>query len=129
MATQNSGMQPGGSSGDIGRGSGRAKWVLLIVAVLLVAALVYALPMMRGYSKTGSAYAARIVCSCRYIGGRSLEDCQKDLEPGMEIVSLTEADNARRIDASVPLMAAESAELREGYGCVLMTDKEREALK
>ncbi|GGB58999.1 hypothetical protein GCM10010833_12240 [Blastomonas aquatica] len=108
---------------------GKLKWVLLALAVLLVVGIVYALPTMRAYSQTGAAYSARVVCSCRYIGGRALGDCEKDLEPGMEIVSLSEAADARRIDATVPLLASESAEYREGWGCVLMTPKEREAVR
>ena len=113
MATRNiSAMQGGG-------GRGRVKWVLLVLAVLLVAAIIYALPAMRAYSQTGAAYSARVVCSCRYIGGRGLDDCEKDLEPGMEIVSLSEAAGAKRIDATVPLMASESAEFREGFRAFL----------
>ncbi len=119
MATRNMGMMP--STG------GRWKWVLLALAVIAAAAIAYLWPSLRAYSQTGAAYSARVVCSCRYIGGRELGDCEKDLEPGMEIVSLSEASDAKRIDATVPLMAAESAEYREGYGCVLMTPKQREA--
>lgn len=112
-----------------GGGRGKFKWVLLVIAVMIVAALIYAWPAMRAYSQTGAAYSARIVCSCRYIGGRGLDDCEKDLEPGMEVVSLSEAAQAKRIDATVPLMASESAEFREGFGCVLMTRKERDAVR
>lgn len=119
MATRNMGMMP--STG------GRWKWVLLALAVIAAAAIAYLWPSLRAYSQTGAAYSARVVCSCRYIGGRELGDCEKDLEPGMEIVSLSEASDAKRIDATVPLMAEESAEYREGYGCVLMTPKQREA--
>lgn len=109
------------------RRRGTLKWVLLALAVLLVVGIVYALPTMRAYSQTGAAYSARVVCSCRFIGGRALGDCEKDLEPGMEIVSLSEAADTKRIDATVPLLASESAEYRAGWGCVLMTPKEREA--
>lgn len=112
-----------------GGGRSKFKWVLLVIAVMIVAALIYAWPAMRAYSQTGAAYSARIVCSCRYIGGRGLEDCEKDLEPGMEVVRLSEAAKAKRIDATVPLMASESAEYREGFGCVLMTRQEREAVR
>lgn len=122
MATRNIGISQSGG------GRGKAKWVLLVLLLLAAGALVYALPALKGYSKTGTAYAARVVCSCRYIGGRSLEDCEKDMEPGMGFVSLSEASDAKRIDASIPLMAADSAELREGFGCVLMNDKERDAI-
>lgn len=118
MATRNMGTGQGG----------RAKWVLLAVVVLAIAGFVYMLPSLKAYSKTGTAYAARVVCSCRYIGGRSLDDCEKDLEPGMEFVSLSEAADAKRIDASMLMLASDSAELREGYGCVLMTDKQRAAI-
>jgi hypothetical protein len=123
MATRNISAMQGG------RGRNTVKWVLLVLAVLIVAALIYAWPTLRAYSQTGAAYSARVVCSCRYIGGRDLTDCEKDLEPGMEVVSLSEAANAKRIDATVPLMARETAEFREGFGCVLMTEKEREAAR
>lgn len=123
MATRNISAMQGGSRGS------KVKWVLLVLAVLIVAGLIYAWPAMRAYSQTGAAYSARIVCSCRYIGGRGLDDCEKDLEPGMEVVSLSEAADTKRIDATVPLMARESAEFREGFGCVLMTRQEREAAR
>ncbi len=123
MATRNMSAMYGRSSG------GKLKWVLLALAVLLVAGIAYALPTMRAYSQTGAAYSARVVCSCRYIGGRDLGDCEKDLEPGMEIVSLSEAADTKRIDATVPLLASESAEYRQGWGCVLMTEKERAAVR
>lgn len=121
MATPNMRATPGRG------GRGKLKWGLLVLALLLVAAIIYALPAMRAYSRTGAAYSARVVCSCRYLGGRALGDCEKDLEPGMEIVSLSEAADVRRIDATVPLLASESAEYRPGWGCVLMTEKAREA--
>lgn len=120
MATGKMGAMPGRH--------GRLKWVALALLAIALAALAWYWPALRAYSQTGAAYSARVVCSCRYIGGRELGDCKKDLEPGMEVVSLSEAADAKRIDATVPLMAAESAEYREGWGCVLMTPKEREAI-
>lgn len=121
MATRNIGAMRGSGS--------RFKWIMLALAIILVAVLAWLWPSLRAYSQTGAAYSARVVCSCRYIGGRELGDCEKDLEPGMEVVSLSEAADAKRIDATVPLMAAESAEFREGWGCVLLTPREREAIR
>ncbi len=97
--------------------------LLLILAVMLF----YFLPAIKGLTQAGTAYGARVTCSCRYIGGRSLEDCQKDFEDGMEMVSVSEDGDAKRIDATVPLLAHEAAEYREGYGCVLLTKDERDA--
>lgn len=121
MATGKMGAMPGRH--------GRLKWVALALLVVGLAVLTWYWPSLRAYGQTGAAYSARVVCSCRYIGGRELGDCEKDLEPGMEVVSLSEAADARRIDATVPLMASESAEYREGWGCVLMTPKERDAIR
>lgn len=121
MATRNMGTMQGSA--------GKLKWVLLAIAVIVLCVIAYLYPSLRAYSQTGAAYSARVVCSCRYIGGRELGDCEKDLEPGMEVVSLSEAADAKRIDATVPLMAAESAEYRQGWGCVLMTPKERDAIR
>ncbi len=67
----------------------------------------------------GTAYGARVACSCRFVGGRGLEDCRKDFEPGMGLVTLSEDAEAKSVTASVPLLASQTATYREGYGCVL----------
>jgi hypothetical protein len=72
-----------------------------------------------GYTSTGAAFGARTACSCRYIAGRSLEDCKKDFEPGMELVFLSDDEEARSVTAYVPLLASDTARYREGFGCVL----------
>lgn len=68
---------------------------------------------------TGTAYGARVACSCRFIGGRELADCEKDFEPGMGLVSLSEDQDARSVTASVPLLSSQTATFKEGYGCVI----------
>ncbi len=107
----------------------RSRWKLALVAilVLLIAAFVYFLPVVKGYTGVGSSYAAHVTCSCRYIGGRSLSDCEKDFEKGMELVSVSDDPARKRIDATFPLFGHEAAEFREGYGCIVLTQKEREA--
>lgn len=67
----------------------------------------------------GTAYGARVACSCRFVAGRSLEDCAKDKIAGMELVRLSEDLDAKSVTASVPLIASDTARYREGYGCVL----------
>jgi hypothetical protein len=67
----------------------------------------------------GTAYGARVGCSCRYLGGRDLKDCEKDFEPGMALIRLSEDDEMKSVTASVPLLASQTATYREGYGCVL----------
>ncbi len=91
----------------------------IAAAVLLLAAiwLIFNFSTLRGNARLGSAYAAHIACSCRYIAGRDLNSCRGDLEPGMELVSLADDPANKRIAASVPLLANASAQLRGQNGC------------
>ena len=97
----------------------RIRWLLLI-AVLVVFAGGY-LAIRDGAqgqrAQLASGYVAHVVCSCRYAGGRDLKSCATDLEPGMEIVRMSDDPRARRVTASVPLLARRSARFAPGYGC------------
>lgn len=97
------------------------KWPPVLAGILVLAAslaLLYREPI-GGYARTGAAFGARTACSCRYVAGRTLDDCKKDAEPGMEAVFLSEDDETRSVTARVPLIASDTARYRPGYGCVL----------
>lgn len=93
---------------------------MLLIAAVLLGALgwLYRAPIL-GYTGTGASYSAHVVCSCRYIGGRSLQDCKKDRLSGMELVSLSEDEEAKSITARYPLLPPAVATYRKGYGCVM----------
>lgn len=91
---------------------------IVILLILLIAAVSYAV-RMKPTIELGVGYGAHVVCSCRYIGGREMESCYNDYEPGMEMISVAEDEENKRITASVPLLASRSAQFREGLGCVL----------
>jgi hypothetical protein len=91
---------------------------IIVLLVLLIAAVVYAM-RMKPTIELGVGYGAHIVCSCRYIGGRDMQSCYNDYEPGMEMISMTDDEAEKRVTASVPLLASRSAQFREGLGCVL----------
>nr|WP_205763555.1 hypothetical protein [Pseudopontixanthobacter vadosimaris] len=74
---------------------------------------------IQGYSSAGTAYAARVGCSCRFVAGRDIEDCEKDRMAGMEAISLSEDLASKSVTASFPLLKSDTATYREGYGCVL----------
>ena len=94
-------------------------WLLALVALALGGAwLVYG-EQLRATGETGTAYAARVACSCRYVAGRSLDDCAKDKLEGMELISLSDDDVTKSVTATLPFVASDTASLREGYGCVL----------
>jgi len=98
--------------------------VLLALCVLAGALGWYYRAPIAGYTTVGTAYGARTACSCRYVAGRSLGDCKKDFEPGMELVFLSDHADTRSVTARVPLLASATAHYRPGFGCVLEPWKE-----
>lgn len=100
---------------------GVARWpVILLCGGALTAGLFwYSRESLMEQALAGTAYGARVGCSCRYLGGRDLEDCEKDFEPGMALIRLTEDGETKSVTASVPLLTSQTATYREGYGCVL----------
>ncbi|MEM7780397.1 MAG: hypothetical protein AAF697_08420 [Pseudomonadota bacterium] len=112
----NSGAKAGESKSIFGR----IFLVVLIIAVIAAAIGVWMnRPAINGYANVGTAYAARVACSCRFVAGRDLEDCTKDKLAGMELVSLSDDAEAQSVTASFPLVTSTTATYREGYGCVL----------
>ncbi|MEZ5683277.1 MAG: hypothetical protein R3E03_03455 [Novosphingobium sp.] len=91
----------------------------MLLLVVLGLALAWFWQPLNGYARTGAAYGARVACSCRFIGGRSLGDCKKDFEPGMELIVLSEDSQQKSVTARFPLLASETARLRPGEGCRL----------
>lgn len=94
-------------------------WVLAIIVLSVSAAAFAFRSEINGYGSIASAYSARVACSCRYVAGRSLEDCAKDKLAGMEAVTLVEDDETKSVTARFPLVAEATATYRKGYGCVL----------
>ncbi|MEH6757390.1 MAG: hypothetical protein V7676_07755 [Parasphingorhabdus sp.] len=101
-----------------------ALYMLGLFVLILAAVFAYNYSSIKGQLGLGTAYGARVACPCHYVGGRDLTDCEKDFEPGMEIVSLSLDAEKRRVTASVPLIASATAEFREGWGCVMLTEAE-----
>ncbi|HEX4848694.1 MAG TPA: hypothetical protein VFV30_11160 [Novosphingobium sp.] len=98
----------------------RRRAVLLGLVLIGVLLATFWTPLM-GYAEAGSAYGARVACSCRYVGGRSLGDCKKDFEPGMELITLSENAAEKSVTATFPLITSHTATYREGPGCQLET--------
>lgn len=105
-------------------------WLILILALAAIFAALWFSDFgqrLRGDATAGTAYGARVACSCRFVAGRSLEDCAKDKLSGMGLIRFTADDKAKSVTASIPLLARETARLRPGYGCVLRSWRARES--
>lgn len=74
---------------------------------------------LASYARTGTAYGARIGCSCRFIEGRPIGACRKDFEGGMGLVTLSEDAAARSVTARFALAYPQTATFVDGVGCQL----------
>jgi hypothetical protein len=86
---------------------------------MVIAAMAWIWTPAQRYAATGTAYGARVACSCRYVAGRSLADCHKDMEGAVGWVSLSEDPASHSVTASYPLFAHQTAVFHEGWGCQL----------
>jgi hypothetical protein len=105
-----------------------AKIALIAALVLILLLLMFNFATLKGYARLGTGYAAHVTCSCRYIEGRDMESCANDAEAGMEIVSVSDDPENKRVTASVPFLANAAAELRGEFGCQQLNKAELEAL-
>ena len=120
MATANASTTIKRNAGPGSPRRGR-RWIvtLLVVIALIAAVLAWFWGTINGYAQAGASYGARVACSCRYAGGRTLADCTKDFEPGMGMIALSEDAHAHSVTARFPLLASQTATYRDGWGCQL----------
>jgi hypothetical protein len=100
------------------RSRNRVVWIGGVLLALLALWLAFGSAAL-GYARAGTAYGARVACSCRFVAGRSLEDCNKDKLKGMELVSLSDDVDEKSVTARMLFLASDTATYRPGYGCLL----------
>jgi hypothetical protein len=103
-------------------------YALAALAMLIVLWVVLNFSDIKAQAQLGASYGAHVACSCRYIEGRSLASCEKDFEPGMELVSLTDDAANKRVTASVPFLGKAAAERRGDFGCIQLNAREMAAI-
>ena len=99
--------------------AGLAKWGTAALFGALVLLAVWKWPHWQAQAQAGSAYAARITCSCRFIEGRSAESCARDIADDAGMVRVSENADERAVSASVPLLGSAKARMKPGFGCLM----------
>jgi len=85
-------------------------WVLLVAGALLF-------ERARDMSSIGAGYVAKEVCSCVFVGGRTLESCRPDVPASMDRVQVEVSSD--RVRAFVPYLGERISRHEPPYGCVL----------
>ena len=106
----------------------KVKYTAGAIGALFVLWLVFNFADIKAQAKLGASYGAHIACSCRYIEGRPLASCEKDFEAGMELVSVSDDAENKRVTASVPFLAQAVAERRSEFGCIQLNQNEIDEL-
>ena len=96
-----------------------AKWILGAMLCLLALFGWWKWADWQSAGAAGAAYAARITCSCRYIGGRDAKSCTRDIREDAWAVSVQDEPEEKAVRASVPLLGSARAVYRPGYGCMM----------
>lgn len=103
--------------------------LILIAALALVgaAAWQFALKDQIAFGKVASAYAAKQICSCRFVSKREMESCKTDFTQDISALTISESDTdtTGRVDQSITASAAlglisEKATFEPGLGCTLI---------
>lgn len=101
-----------------------ARWVLVALLLGFVAYGAWHWAEWRRAGETGAAYAARITCSCRYVGGRDAKSCAQDIRADAWMASVRDMPEEKAVRASVPLLGSVRAVFRPRYGCLLEKEAE-----
>jgi len=93
------------------------RWIAIAVfwVLLVTGALVW--EWMRDRSTVGAGYVAKEVCSCVFVGDRSLESCRADVPASMDRVQVELGSD--RVRAFVPALTERIARHEPPFGCVL----------
>jgi hypothetical protein len=90
------------------------------VAVVIVGAGVVVGPRTWTAMQVGAGYAAKQMCSCVFLTGRTLESCRGDLMPGMERIETEQTTSPTGVASQLLFgLVGRRAVYREGVGCAL----------
>jgi hypothetical protein len=93
------------------------RWVAIAVFWVLLVAAALVWEHLRDISTVGAGYVAKELCSCVFVGERSLESCRPDIPPTMDRIQVELG--ADRVRAFVPYLTERIARYEPPFGCVL----------
>lgn len=102
------------------------KKILLAVLLLVLAVIGYQFFTLYPSFPIGTGYAAKKMCTCHFVAGRTQESIAKDDlgNPPLNLAKTTIDEENKSVTASIFGMAKATAVYRENLGCVLLQGKD-----
>ncbi len=95
------------------------RWLVGVVGAVALAGGGYWVWQTSIAADVGAAAMAKVICSCVFVDGRTLESCRADDPPGFESVGVTVDTSAKSTTGSVLGLVSRRATYSEAYGCTL----------
>lgn len=96
--------------------------LLIIIGSFLIVGLIavwfFVLKPQLAFGQVASAYAAKQICSCRFVAERDMESCKSDFTEDISALTVTERDQSIETSALFELIKS-SATFEQGLGCTL----------
>lgn len=94
-----------------------SRWIAIAVFWVLLVGGALIWEWARDRATVGAGYVAKELCSCVFVGERTLDSCRPDIPPSMDRV---EAElGTDRVRAFVPYLVERTARFEPPFGCVL----------
>lgn len=99
--------------------------IIFMFFIIAMAAWQFFLKEQVAFGNVATAYAAKQICSCRFVSGREMESCMTDFTQDISQLKITESyiDATGRTDQSVTASAlgliSAKARYQPDLGCVL----------
>ena len=90
---------------------------MLAIGILLLGGAGFFYVRLRAMAGVGAGYVAKEVCSCIFVGGRSLESCRPDVPESMDRVQAELLSDG--VVAFVTGLTSRVARFEPGFGCTL----------
>jgi len=95
------------------------RWIAIGVAAIVVGVGGFYGWRTAQAAGVGAAAMAKVVCSCVFVDGRSLDSCRADDPPGFEGVPVTVDEGTKTATGRLFGIISRRATYQDGYGCTL----------
>ena len=93
------------------------RWIAIVALWVVLVAAALGFEHLRERVSLGAGYVAKEVCSCVFVGGRSLASCRPDVPATMDRIQVELGSD--RVRAFIPGLGERIARHEPPFGCVL----------